>query len=62
MIASRPVNARTNLSIPIQASVPELVNLTNSTDGTASITALANTFSKAPGAPKEVPMIKQTVT
>ena len=42
--------------MPMQASVPELVKRTISTDGTASITALASTFSSADGAPNEVPL------
>lgn len=36
-------------------SVPELVNLTISTEGTASMTFLARVFSCSDGAPKEVP-------
>ena len=43
-------------SVPmLRASVPELVKRTISTDGTASITFLASTFSRAEGAPNEVP-------
>lgn len=45
----------------MHASVPELVNLTISTEGTAAMTALASSFSRAQGAPKEVPFQKETV-
>jgi hypothetical protein len=37
------------------ASVPELQNLTISTDGTLSMTIFAKVFSNSHGAPKEVP-------
>ena len=41
--------------MPMQASVPELVKRTISTDGTASMTIFASTFSLYDGAPKLVP-------
>jgi hypothetical protein len=41
--------------MPMQASVPEFVKRTISTDGTASHTILARTFSFSDGAPKDVP-------
>ena len=50
--------ALTSRSIPMHASVPELVKRTISTDGTASITIFARTFSRGPGAPKLVPTVK----
>jgi hypothetical protein len=40
----------------MQASVPELVKRTISTEGTAAMTALASSFSRGQGAPKEVPV------
>jgi hypothetical protein len=42
--------------MPMHASVPELVKRTISTDGTASMTTLASSFSSGPGAPNEVPL------
>ena len=56
MIFSRLVYARISRSTPMHASVPELVKRTISTDGTASITILASSFSSAQGAPKDVPL------
>jgi hypothetical protein len=44
----------------MQASVPELVNRTISTEGTAAMTALASSFSRAQGAPKEVPFDRES--
>jgi hypothetical protein len=43
----------------MQASVPLLVNLTISIDGTASTIILANSFSKTQGAPKLQQEIKE---
>ena len=40
----------------MQASVPEFTKRTISTDGTASITISASTFSSSQGAPKLVPL------
>ena len=40
----------------MQASVPELVKRTISTEGTASITIFASSFSSAHGAPNDVPV------
>ena len=39
----------------MHASVPELVKRTMSTDGTASMTILASSFSSWHGAPNDVP-------
>jgi|TARA_B100001996_G_scaffold197057_2_gene150933 hypothetical protein len=39
------------------ASVPELQNLTISTDGTLSMTIFAKVFSNSHGAPNEVPFL-----
>lgn len=41
-----------------RTSVPELVNRTISTEGTAAMTILARMFSLTDGAPKDVPFSK----
>lgn len=42
----------------LRTSVPELVNRTISTEGTAAITIFARMFSWTDGAPKDVPFSK----
>ena len=46
----------------LSTSVPELVNRTISTEGTASMTILARVFSWREGAPKEVPFSRVSCT
>jgi len=46
----------------MHASVPELVKRTISTEGTASMTILASSFSRAHGAPNEVPFSSVTLS
>ena len=45
----------------MHASVPELVKRTISTAGTASMTILASSFSRAHGAPNDVPFCMVSV-
>ena len=46
--------------MPMQASVPLFVKRTISTEGTASMTIFASTFSFADGAPKDGPYYRHS--
>lgn len=59
--APLPKQASKQASLQL-ASVPELVNRTISTEGTASMTILARVFSWREGAPKEVPFSRVSCT